>query len=105
MKKIFLMSVLFMASFAMAAAPKISKACSKAKGEQSCSESLIALAEQGKAGDTAAIELYGKTLEVIRKNKKFMKPVMVQVDTLIWEKCKKKEKRPACVAKCQRRHL
>ena len=99
MKKIFLMSVLFMASFAMAAAPKVSKACSKAKGEQSCSESLIALAEQGKAGDTAAIELYGKTLEVIRKNKKFMKPVMVQVDTLIWEKCKKKEKQ-ACLDAC-----
>lgn len=87
---------------ALAAAPKVSKACSKANGEQACSESLIALAEQGKSGDTAAIELYGQTLSAIRKNKKFMKPVMVKVDTLMWESCKKKEKQlclDACIAR------
>lgn len=102
MKKFFLIAALLMSSAALAAAPKVSKACSKANGEQACSESLIALAEQGKSGDTSAIELYGQTLGAIRKNKKFMKPVMVKVDTLVWETCKKKEKNDclsACIAR------
>ena len=102
MKKFFLLAALLMASTSFAAAPKVSKACAKANGEQACSESLIALAELGKSGDTSAIELYGQTLSAIRKNKKFMKPVMVKVDTLVWEACKKKEKDDclsACVAR------
>ncbi len=102
MKKFFLIATLLMASASFAAAPKVSKACSKANGEQACSESLIALAELGKSGDTAAIDLYGQTLSAIRKNKKFMKPVMIKVDTLVWESCKKKEKQlclDACVAR------
>ena len=98
MKKIILI-LLFIAAFVQAAAPKISKACSKSKGEKACSESLIQLAEQGKAGDTAAIDLFGKTLTAVRKNKAFMKPVMIKVDTFLWENCKKKE-RDACLEAC-----
>ena len=96
-KSLFLL--LFFAGVVSAAAPKVSKACSKSNGEKSCSESLLQLAEQGRAGDTSAIQLYGKTLAVVRKNKKMMKPVMVKVDTLVWENCKKKESE-ACIEAC-----
>lgn len=98
MKKILSLVVLFGVGLAVAA-PKVSNACSKAKGEKACSESLLQLAEKGKSGDTLAVDLYGKTLAVVRKNKKFMKPVMVKVDTLLWESCKKKET-AACLSAC-----
>lgn len=98
MKKIFFLVVAFGIGLAIAA-PKVSGACSKPKGEKACSESLSLLAEKGKAGDTLAMELYGKTLSSIRKNKRFMKPVMVKVDTLLWESCKKKEA-AACLSAC-----
>ncbi len=102
MKKFFLIASLLCASSLFAAAPKVSKACSKANGEKACSESLVEIAERGKSGDTLSIELYGKTLAAIRKNKKFMKPVMVKVDTLLWEPCKKKEV-AACLEACSAR--
>lgn len=98
MKK-FLLLILCAAVFALAASPKVSKACSRANGEKACSEALNELAVRGKTGDTLAIGLYGKTLAVIKKNKKFMKPVMVKVDTLLWEPCKKKEA-SACLEAC-----
>lgn len=102
MKKFFLIASLLCASSLFAVAPKVSKACSKANGEKACSESLMELAERGKSGDTLAIELYGKTLAAVRKNKKFMKPVMVKVDTLLWEPCKKKDV-AACLEACSAR--
>lgn len=101
MKKSMLL-ILCAAAFALAAPPKVSKACSKANGEKACSEALTELAVRGKTGDTLSIELYGKTLEAIKKNKKFMKPVMVKVDTLLWEPCKKKEV-AACLDACTAR--
>ncbi len=101
MKKSLLL-ILCAAVLALAASPKVSKACSKAKGEKACSESLVELAERGKSGDTLSIELYGKTIEAIKKNKKFMKPVMVKVDTLLWEPCKKKEA-ATCLEACTAR--
>ncbi len=101
MKKSLLL-ILCAAVLALAASPKVSKACSKAKGEKACSESLVELAERGKSGDTLSIELYGKTIEAIKKNKKFMKPVMVKVDTLLWEPCKKKEV-ATCLEACTAR--
>lgn len=101
MKKSLLLILCF-ATFLLAAPLKVSKACSKANGEKACSESLVELAERGKSGDTLAIELYEKTLAAIRKNKKFMKPVMVKVDTLLWEPCKKKDA-SACLEACTAR--
>lgn len=102
MKKSITLLTLFCAAAAFAASPKISKTCSQPKKAEACLEELSALAQAGKLGDTAAIALFAKTVELAQKNRAFLKPLTEKVDSLVWEPCKKKE-REACLAACVER--
>ena len=83
------------------------KVCANAKAMNACSEVVAYLLMDASAGNTNAIDAFGKVAQAAVKTKAFAKPVKEAVDTVMWVACPKKGKGKkakfddACIAECK----
>lgn len=75
------------------------KVCADAKKMQLCSQTLDTLQSAALAGNPAALPAFDAAIKIAAKNKTYMKPVPVKVDTVLWKVCSKKETQN-CLASC-----
>lgn len=76
------------------------KVCSDKKQLHVCMDVIQYLQMESLQGNLKAVNLFNQVSEVAIKNKAYQKPIKEKVDTLVWNKCPKKQKE-ACIEACQ----
>ena len=76
------------------------KICSDKKQLQVCMDVIHFLQMETLQGNLSAVDHFSRVTEIAIKNKAYQKPLREKVDTLVWNKCPKKQK-DACIEACQ----
>jgi uncharacterized protein (TIGR02145 family) len=76
-----------------------SRICADGKQSTLCLNTLQFLEKEGENGNFAGIESFSAAVKVALKNKAYLKPSSVKIDTLVWETCSKQE-RKTCFDSC-----
>ncbi len=76
------------------------KICADAKQAPTCMNVLHFLQKEGMAGNLIGIQAFDAAAKIALKNKAYLKPISVKVDTVVWQDCKKSEQKK-CLDSCR----